>query len=496
MEMAFQKTEAPCLLAAVREVQNSEQTQELRLPDGFPDIGKVLCAWGQTILRGKEWRSDSILVSGGMLMWVLYTPEDGSGPRVLDGWLPFQLRWQLPGDVPEGRIRISALTRFADARSVSPRKLMLRGGIGVYAEVWTPHRLETWQCDKVPEGVELLRRRYPVRLPREVGEKTFALEEDLTPGLAAESLLYYTLRPEILEQKVLSGKLAFRGNANLHVLLLCQDGKTMAQDFQLPFSQFAELEGSYGGDAQADVTCAVTNLELERDEGGNLHARCSIAAQYLVDDMTMLETVADAYAPGRELRLEQTRLEPNAILEKKLETVSAEGSFQADPGQVEDISFLPDFPRQFRENGGVSLEIPGTIQVLSRDQQGNLRSASSRWEGKLRLMLGDNTALTALPVAPPAPQPAPGGSGLICRGDLPLQLVTTGGQGIDMVTELEPGPEAEANPQRPSLILRRAGGESLWEMAKKSGSTVAAIRSANKLQEDPKPGQMLLIPVY
>ena len=33
MEMAFQKTEAPCLLAAVREVQNSEQTQELRLPD-------------------------------------------------------------------------------------------------------------------------------------------------------------------------------------------------------------------------------------------------------------------------------------------------------------------------------------------------------------------------------------------------------------------------------------------------------------------------------
>ena len=85
---------------------------------------------------------------------------------------------------------------------------------------------------------------------------------------------------------------------------------------------------------------------------------------------------------------------------------------------------------------------------------------------------------------------------MICRGDLPVQLITTGGQGIDMITELEPGPTAEANPQRPSLILRRAGGESLWEMAKKSGSTVAAIRSANKLQEEPKPGQMLLIPVY
>ena len=98
MEIAFHKAEFPCLVAAVNEVQNSEQTQELRLPDGMPDVGKVLCAWGQTILRGKEWRSDSLTVSGGMLIWVLYTPEDGSEPRIVDGWLPFQMRWTAGGD--------------------------------------------------------------------------------------------------------------------------------------------------------------------------------------------------------------------------------------------------------------------------------------------------------------------------------------------------------------------------------------------------------------
>ena len=53
MEIEFQKAELPCLTAVVNEIQNGEQTQELRLPDDMPDVGKVLCAWGQTILRGK-----------------------------------------------------------------------------------------------------------------------------------------------------------------------------------------------------------------------------------------------------------------------------------------------------------------------------------------------------------------------------------------------------------------------------------------------------------
>lgn len=491
MEMAFQKTEVPCLTAVVGEVQNSEQTQELRLPDGYPDVGKVLCAWGQTVLRGKEWRSDSVLVSGGMLMWVLYAPEDGSGSRVLEGWLPFQLRFQLPADAPQGTVRVSALTRFADARSVSPRKLMLRGGIGVLCQVFAPHRLEYWQCGQKADPVELLRRKYPIRLPREAGEKNFTLEEDLSLGVAPEGVLYYCLRPEILEQKVLSGKIAFRGNGNLHVLLQCQDGKVMAQDFQLPFSQFDELTGSYSPEAQVDVACAVTNLELEKTEGGGLRVRCGMAGQYLVDDVTTVEAVADAYVPGGQLRLERQQLDAPAILEKRMETVSAESRFPEELGQVEDVSFLPDFPRQYRENGGVTMEIPGTIQVLSTDGKGNLRASTSRWEGKLTYPLGEDLSLTARPLMPVMPQSVSGGY----RGELPLQMTTTGGKGISMVTELERLPEQETQSQRPSLILRRAGGESLWEIAKKTGSTVAAIRAANKLSEEPKPGQMLLIPV-
>lgn len=483
------------MTAAIREIQNTEQTQELRLPDGMPDVGRVLCAWGQVILRGKEWRSDSILVSGGMLMWVLYTPEDGSSPRVLDGWLPFQMRWTLPDGCPEGKIRVTALTRFADARSVSPRKLMLRAGIGILAEAWVPHKLELSEPINTPECVELLRRRYPVRLPCEAGEKTFQVEEEVTPGTKVQTLIYYTLRPEVTEQKVLANKIAFRGSGNLHAVWIGEDGSIAAQDFPLPFSQFAELESSCTTDAQADVGCSVTNLEVEPGENGTLRVRCSLAAQYLADDLTVIETVEDAYAPGMAIQLETQQLEVPAILEKRTESVIAEAAAAVDSMQITDVSFLPDFPRQYREGDSLALEIPGTIQVLYRKEDGSFSGTSCRWEGTLQWPSSADAVLTAIPLAPPMPQLNFSGEEMAVRAELPLQLITSGGKGIPMVTELETSADAQPDPQRPSLILRRAGRESLWEIAKKCGSTVAAIQAANHLQEEPHPGQMLLIPV-
>ena len=75
------------------------------------------------------------------------------------------------------------------------------------------------------------------------------------------------------------------------------------------------------------------------------------------------------------------------------------------------------------------------------------------------------------------------------------QAVTTAEEGMNMVTGLELGEMSRLDPSRPSLIMRRAGNDSLWELAKKSGSTVEAIRAANGLMEEPKQGRMLLIPV-
>ena len=145
MELQFRSNTCRYLLPAVREVRNTEMTQEVRLTDGMPDIGRVLASWGQVVLRSKEWQQDQIMVSGGVMVWILYAPEDGTQPRCMDAWIPFQLKWDLDEERRDGPIRVSPLLRFVDSRSVSARKMMVRAGVAAMGEALSPMEAEIYE---------------------------------------------------------------------------------------------------------------------------------------------------------------------------------------------------------------------------------------------------------------------------------------------------------------------------------------------------------------
>ena len=74
MGLAFEKRGSRVCEHELYTPVRKEETQEYKLPDGMPDIGRVIAAWGQVVLRGKEWRSRHIGISGGVMLWVLYAP--------------------------------------------------------------------------------------------------------------------------------------------------------------------------------------------------------------------------------------------------------------------------------------------------------------------------------------------------------------------------------------------------------------------------------------
>ena len=108
--------------------------------------------------------------------------------------------------------------------------------------------------------------------------------------------------------------------------------------------------------------------------------------------------------------------------------------------------------------------------------------------------LGDNVRVEAA-VLPGGNPSATGGTAMELKGEAVLTLQTIARHGLEMVTGLKLGEEQELPANRPSLILRRAGDQGLWNIAKSTGSTVEAIRKANSLEGEPEESRILLIPV-
>ena len=142
MELQWNSMPWTYLKSNVHQVMNQEQTLEVRLSDGMPDIGRVLCAWGQPVLRSKEWRNEGMSITGGVTVWVLYMPEDGSAPQSIQAWLPFLGKWSFSDSRREGVIRTDCLLRSVDARTLSARKLMVRTNVGMMGQA-----LEQTQTD-------------------------------------------------------------------------------------------------------------------------------------------------------------------------------------------------------------------------------------------------------------------------------------------------------------------------------------------------------------
>lgn len=494
MDLQFNQSVFKCLQCTVREHQTQELTQDVRLPEGAPDIGIVLGCWGQVVIRGKEWRSDQVSVSGGVITNVLYLPEESGAPQVMEAWLPFCMKWSIPDVLQDGVMQVLPDLRGADARVLTSRKMMLRVNVGILMDAMLPSEFSVCQPEGVPEDVQLLTNRYILSVPKEAGEKAFGIDEMLELPASEpkiEKMVRLELSPQILEQKVLADKLIFRGLCIAHLLYRSADGQLISRDFDVPFSQYADLNGEFEAQATMQVIPVVTNLEHDLTPEGTLHLKAGFSGQYMIFDPVSVDLVQDAYSPARKVEPTLTQLTVPAVLESNTKTVSVQTDPQVDVMRPVDVCFWHDHPYVGSDADGVEADLSGIFQMLYYDPEGQLQVTQSRWEDTMTVP-ADSGCKVAVSVRP-------GGKSQYIAGTLRTDLLTDytvmSGQGMDMVSGLEMGDAAVTDPQRPSMIITRAGNKSLWQIAKENATTVDRIRQANALTADPAPDSILLIPV-
>ncbi len=500
MELVFQENRLDFWNRALCCTVTQEQTAELIVPDRLPDAQRVLDVAGTVVVRAEECGASSASVSGAVAVSLVYADEEGKACR-LQGQVPFSVRRELTDEAAERVMQVRCALGAVDARLLNSRKLLVRANVCCEFSVFTRCEQTNYDLPAPTENLQLLRRTFPMRMPLAMGEKSFTLNEELILPAGKESiaeLLKWECQTRVSEQKCVGARLVFKGEIVAHALYADADGKLQCCDFSVPFSQYADL-GRECDEAQAHTQLTLTAIELEAD--GQLECRrlllsAGVFAQCRAQGEQSVELIEDAYCLDADLTPRFASWQMCATLDEPTlrETALFSGDFGAQ--SIIDARVYADCAQLRREGQNLFAQLPLSCNVLYLDLQGALRGATLRSEVTVQTALSENGECRIARLSFGEVYSTVGAQETELRCAVEVTLECSAGQTLCALCGAEISEQPPA-PRRPSVLLRRTGGqEELWQIAKSCRSSVEAIRAANGLTGETAPSDtMLLIPM-
>lgn len=498
MDLNFQRIPLQFLQPVIQEVQIQEETADLIVPDSYPDIATLADSAADIMLRGKDCRDGSIILSGGIRGMILYNPEDLSDPRCLETYLPFSIKIENSALSPQTQVQCCLRVRSVDARMINSRKALLRVNFLCDITAWNTGEECFCELNTEIRDLQVKKATYHLRLPHEYAEKTFPVTDtlELLQGKPSVSELWrLSCGVELTDQKIIANKAVFKGVLNCKVLYLAEDEHLYILHHLIPFSHYCDLGVDYD-DADVDICMAVTGCDLE-PEGAAPWNRAilsvNLLAQCCVWQTQEVCVVEDAYTTRGTLDAKYQNHHLNCCLDRQSAIQNIHQRLNGELDQILDTEIYWDQPDYRDEEDQMEILFPSSVHVLGYDNEGHIRSITGRIETTQRLALHTKSHCQAsiAAVGDVVSSCTGGTTEVVCS--VKIQTACFAEQALPSLSEgsIE---EETVTGRKPTIIVKTVKkGTELWDLAKTYRTTTADIAAANYLEGDQILEDMLIL---
>ena len=216
--------------------------------------------------------------------------------------VPFTCQVEAPGLTSQGTILADPRLRWAEARVLNPRKILLRVDLAVEIRACQPCERTICQGVEAAEehGIRQLQEEQTTDQIIAVQEKPFTFTDGVDLGLSeGGELLSLRGEPSCEESRLIGSKLIFKGSVELHALLRDADGTLRTARESMPFSQIIEVPGA-GEDAECEVRVVLTDLNAPAigTTVGSAEVTLELLAQAVVRSQRPVTMLQDIYSTG------------------------------------------------------------------------------------------------------------------------------------------------------------------------------------------------------
>lgn len=466
------------------------------VPDVNEDIGRIASMQTQLYLKSKDLTTRGVTVTGEMESVLLYITENENSVSFLSLHRDFSLDFDL-GEYPaelEAQIRLSVSN--TEARVLNPRKVAVT--VEILGRLRCYYREELPVETNLPEGGKTLlhcrESGREITLINGVCEKSFVVNEQypIPEGKPLpEQIISHHAAFAVEDLQQVGSRVVVKGVMDLEVTYLPQGLAYPATlHFSAPFSQIVDTGAEECEGATAFVTVTSDYYDLVDTISGEkaLDAEVHAVLQLVSRCRRELRWISDAYSNRYPVTCKKETVELAESAGVKSLRLNGEETVSIAENCEKLLWVYPAMAQtQMREDGITAVigldviyaRLSGEISSVRRQiELSGEKPARELRISSARLLSSDFRT---------------DGSELRCRVSVEIetqQLSKETVERIDSVTVEEESPYVQDS--LPGVILVRASGEDLWNLAKCYHSSEEAILNAN----DPMPaeGGLLLIP--
>lgn len=461
------------------------------VPDTFPDIGRIACAYGTAAIKDQTPQNDRLLVSGMVRTTVVYQPENGDELRQLSIPISFAHIEECEGLDSEAACLVACHVAGVEAVPVNSRKLTVSAQLCFEAEGFQKTECAVTESVELPD-VEMLRTPRTVTLVEQAQVCPITILEDATlPDAADLTLLHAACTLRVTECRAMHGKVVLKGEAAVNCLAMQPDDSVRTLSNSTPFTQILEMpEVGEGDPVSARLSAREVDCRLEPD--GLLSYTVNAAALITMRRTQTLSEINDLYLPGKELHLQQEKVTLHHMPPASPFVGEASETLQTAHRVSHIISANARCCGAKRVDGD-TMQLTTAAQVLYLDEDQRLCSLQRTLPLSVPCAVQGDLSQIELT----ARGTSAGEQGILLAVGVSGMMAAEEHCAFRSITDIEVD-EAQQDLGGVTLVMRYIDSEQpLWDIAKSCGTTMDAIRSANDLPADAAAVSetMLLIPI-
>ena len=480
---------------------------DMIVPDSKPDILNTICTSGVVSIYKQEVQDEKVRIDGCINTYIMYMPDEVEDTvRGLNTVLDFSENINLPNTKEGMEVIVDANMKSIEARVINGRKVGIKATLEIYLKVYQNENVEVINNIQNDEGIQILKEDLKVNSLVDCGKTRINVKEniqiDSTDNLA--EILKAQISIVDKDCKISYNKVLTKAEVQAEIMYLTEDNRISTVTYKIPAVGFIDIPNVQEGNI-CDVTYTIKNIIIKPNaqEDHSIYVEIELEVYCYVYEEKQINLIQDIYSPTQ-----------NIDFNKRTITTMTDKCNMSNIKQIRENVNLPDtegkrlidvdvFATVLNEdkiNSKILYDAELDLRFIFEDQRNQIdvRNVKIPFNFVIDNLEKGETLNTENLIEIKSKDFIIQNDGNIdVNIDLQIHTNMNRNANINTIEDIEEGNQRDEQDYSVVIYIVQKG-DTLWNIAKKFGSTVEGIARVNGIESEDliMPGQKLYIPKY